>query len=124
MLPNVSPQPDSQITVVEPGRLTFISGQVAWRTGGEPVPDTLTGQAEVVVANAKATLAAVGASSHDLAMVRVYMTDLTPARLKELMPHIMILFDGTQPSFTGVGMAALASPNLQLEIEITVRLPS
>jgi BREX system Lon protease-like protein BrxL N-terminal len=27
---------DSQITTVAPGRLAFISGQVAWRPGGEP----------------------------------------------------------------------------------------
>lgn len=123
-LPDAGAAGYSQITVVESGRLAFISGQVAWRTGGEPVPDTLTGQAEVVVANAKAALAAVGASSHDLAKVRVYVKDLTPARLEELMPQIMILFDGARPSLTGVGVAALAGLDLQLEIEMTVHLPA
>jgi enamine deaminase RidA (YjgF/YER057c/UK114 family) len=123
-LPDASAAGYSQITIVEPGRLAFISGQVAWRPNGEPAPATLAEQAEIVVGNARAALAAIGASSKDLVMVRVYMIDLRPERLHELWPHIHALFDGAQPSLTGVGVAALAAPDLQLEIEMTVRLPS
>lgn len=114
----------SQITTVEPGRLAFISGQVAWRPDGEPAPDSLAEQAELVVKNANAALDAAGASSEDLVMVRVYMTNWTSERMEELMPHLLALFDGAQPSLTGIGVAALAAPDLQLEIEMTVRLPS
>ncbi|MDK1373500.1 MULTISPECIES: RidA family protein [unclassified Sinorhizobium] len=123
-LPDAGALGYSQITTVEPGRLAFISGQVAWRPGGEPAPDGLAEQAELVVANAKAALDAIGASPEDLVMVRVYMVDLTPGRIEELMPYLSALFDGAQPSLTGVGVAALAAPDLQLEMEMIVRLPS
>ena len=123
-LPDASAIGYSQITITEPGRLAFISGQVASRRGGEPAPKSLAEQAEVVVGNARAALDAVGASPEDLVMVRVYVVDLTPGRLEELMPHLLALFDGAEPSLTGIGVAALAGPDLQLEVEMTVRLPS
>lgn len=123
-LPDASAIGYSQITTVEPGRLAFISGQVAWRPGGEPAPDSLVEQAKLVVSNAKAALDAISASSEDLVMVRVYLVDLTPERLEEVMPHLLALFDDVQPSLTGIGVAALAGPDLQLEVEMIVRLPS
>ncbi len=121
-LPDAGAAGYSQISIVEPSRLAFISGQVAWRSDNEPVPDTLAGQAEIVVSNARAALAAVGASPKDLVMVRVYLVNLTPERLAVLWPFIHALFDGAQPSLTGVGVAALASPELQLEVEMIARL--
>ncbi|MDK1388582.1 RidA family protein [Sinorhizobium sp. 8-89] len=123
-LPDAGALGYSQITTVEPGRLAFISGQVAWRPGGEPAPDSLAEQAELVAANAKAALDAIGASPEDLVMVRVYMVDLTPGRIEEVMPHLTAMFAGAQPSLTGIGVAALAAPDLQLEMEMVVRLPS
>ena len=114
----------SQITTVEPGRLAFISGQVALPPDGGPVPDDLAEQAKLVARNARAALEAVGASAQDLVMARVYVVDLTPERLEALMPPLMDLFDGAKPSLTGIGVAALAGPDLQLEVEMIVRLPS
>ncbi len=40
------------------------------------------------------------------------------------MPHLLALFGGAQPSLTGIGVAALAGPDLQMEVEMVVRLPS
>ena len=122
-LPNTAQIGYSQISVVTPGRMAYISGQVAWRPNGEPVPDSLAAQMEIVAANTKAALAAVGATTQDIVMARVYMTDLTPERLQELMPPFLATFDGAMPSVTGVGVAALAAPDLQVEMELTVRLP-
>ena len=123
-LPDAAAAGYSQITTVEPGRLAFISGQVAWTRDGDRTPQGLTEQAALVVKNAQAALAAVGAAARDVIMVRIYMVDLTPQRLEELTPYLATLFDGAQPSVTGVGVAALAAPDLQLEIEMIVRLPS
>ena len=123
-LPDASAVGYSQISIVEPSRLAFISGQVAWRRDGQPAPDTLDGQAALVVENVRAALVAVGATARDLVMVRAYVVNLTDERLGVLMPHLHALFDGAQPSLTGVGVAALASPELQLEIELIARLPS
>lgn len=127
---NPSSMPDatslgySQISVIEPGKLAFISGQVAWTPGGEPAPTDLVDQAKLVFENASAALRELDATTHDLAMVRVFITDLTPERLDTLMPLLVEWFDGAKPSLTGVGVAALAGPDLQLEIEMTVRLAS
>jgi enamine deaminase RidA (YjgF/YER057c/UK114 family) len=122
-LPNTAQIGYSQISVVTPGRMAYISGQVAWRPNGEPVPDSLGAQMEIVAANAKAALAAVGATAQDVVMARVYVTDLTQERLQELMPPFLAAFDGAMPSVTGLGVAALAAPDLQIEMELTVRLP-
>ena len=47
-LPNAGEIGYSQITVMEPARMAYVSGQVAWRPGGEPVPDSLVEQMEIV----------------------------------------------------------------------------
>jgi enamine deaminase RidA (YjgF/YER057c/UK114 family) len=122
-LPNAAESGYSQITTVEPGRLAFISGQVAWLPDGESVPDSLIEQAKIVATNARAALDAINATPQDVVMARVYMVDLNPERLEEMMPHLLAAFDGAQPSLTGIGVAALAAPDLQLEMELIVRLP-
>ncbi|MDX8354517.1 RidA family protein [Cognatiyoonia sp. IB215182] len=122
-LPNAAEMGYSQISVVEPGRLAFVSGQVAQPAGGGDVPSSLTDQAKLVVKNAKAALDALGATPHDVAMVRIYMVDLTDARQQEMFPYLIEMFDGAQPSVTGIGVAALASPDYQVEVEMIARLP-
>ncbi|XHC09176.1 RidA family protein [Labrenzia sp. ac12] len=113
----------SQVSIIETGRMAFISGQVAWTENFAPAPESLEDQAALVFKNATAILEGLGATTHDLVMVRVYMTELTPERLDVVFPLILAWFDGAKPSLTGVGVAALAAPDLQLEIEMTVRLP-
>lgn len=123
-LPDAGAMGYSQITIVEPGRLAFVSGQVAWRPGGEPAPEAFAAQAELVVHNVGKALDAVGASPADVVMMRAYVVDLTPERLEQLWPPVLAFLDGAQPSVTGIGVAALAAPDLLLEIELTVRLPT
>lgn len=123
-LPDAAAAGYSQISISEPGSIAFISGQVAWTRDGTPPPATLSDQAALVVRNAKAALQAIGASARDLLMVRIYLVDLNEDRMSQLWPHIHSLFDGEKPSLTGIGVAALASPDLQVEVEMTVRLPS
>jgi enamine deaminase RidA (YjgF/YER057c/UK114 family) len=122
-LPDAGAAGYSQISIFDGGRIAFISGQVAWNRDGSPTPATLPEQAELVVRNARNALAAIGATAKDLLMVRVYLVNLNDERMGQLMPHISVLFDGEQPSLTGIGVAALAAPDLQLEIEMTVRVP-
>lgn len=121
-LPNAAELGYSQISIVPPGRMAYLSGQVAWRPGGEPAPAGLVEQMRVVAGNAKAALDAIGASPQDVVIARVYVVDLTPARLAELMPAFLATFAGAQPCVTGVGVAALAAPELQVELELIVRL--
>lgn len=122
-LPNAAEIGYSQISIVEPGRIAFISGQVALTPDGAPVPESLTEQMKIVSANAKAALQAMGATPHDVVIARVYLVNLTPERLEEVMPTFLATFDGAQPSVTGIGVAALAGPDFQVELELTVRVP-
>lgn len=122
-LPDVEAVGYSQITIVEAGRIAYVSGQVAQGADGSPVPADLDGQMRVVVRNARAALEALGATPHDIAIARCFVTDLTPERLGALMPHLHDFFAGARPSLTGVGVAALAGPEFQVELELTVRLP-
>jgi enamine deaminase RidA (YjgF/YER057c/UK114 family) len=113
----------SQISIVEPGRMAYISGQVAWRPNGEAVPESLAEQMRIVSVNAKAALDAVGATPYDVVIARIYMVNLTSERLEEVMPPFLATFEGAQPCVTGVGVEALAAPDLQVEMELVVRLP-
>lgn len=122
-LPNAGEMGYSQISIVEPGRMAYISGQVAWRPDGQAVPNDLVEQMRIVARNAKAALDSVGATPHDVVIARVYMVNLTPERLEALMPPFLETFEGAQPCVTGVGVAALAAPDLQVEMELVVRLP-
>lgn len=123
-LPNAGNAGYSQISITEPGRLAFISGQVASHADGTPTPPTLLEQTEVVVGNLDAALAAIGATPDDIALLKIYVVDMTPERMEGSMPLLMAFLDGAQPSLTGIGVSALAGPDLQLEIEMVVRLPT
>ena len=122
-LPDAAAMGYSQISIVEPGRMAYVSGQVAWRPNGEPVPADVAEQMKIVAANAKAALVALGASPADIVIARCFMTDLTPDRLNQIFPPLLAMFNGAMPCITGVGVAALAAPDLQVELELTVRLP-
>lgn len=122
-LPNTSEMGYSQISLVEPGRMAYISGQVAWRANGEPLPAGLAEQMKLVALNAKAALDAVGAKPEDVVVARVYVVNLTSERMQELMPPFLATFEGYKPCVTGVGVQALAAPDLQVEMELVVRLP-
>jgi len=122
-LPNAGEMGYSQISIVEPGRMAYVSGQVAWRPNGEPVPTDLMEQMKIVATNAKAALHALGATPEDIVIARCFVTDLTPERLDQVFPPLLEMFNGAKPCITGVGVAALAASDLQVELELTVRLP-
>ena len=122
-LPDAGKAGYSQITTVMPGKLAFISGQVAWRRDGGAQPDSIEAQADLVMRNARAALSAIDATAHDIVMIRLYVVDLTPERQDAVMPSLMAFLDGAQPSLTGIGVAALAGKGLELEMEMVVRVP-
>ena len=113
----------AQFSVAEPGRLAFVSGQVAGYPGEGPMPSDLAAQAEIVAANLKTALAELGATPNDVVMVRVYVVNATPDRFGEVMPTLARTFSGGQPSITTVGVQALFAPDCQLEVEMVVRVP-
>ena len=114
----------SQGSIVESGKLAFFSGQIAWSPDQTQAPDSLAEQAAMVTANLQVCLDSVGAARGDIVMARVYVVDLTPERLGEVFPALHEFFGESQPSLTGIGVQALAGPDLQIEIEMVVRVPS
>ncbi len=122
-MPNSAQIGYSQISIVEPGRMAYISGQVAALGTGEPAPSGLLEQMKMVVGNAQAALKALGATPQNIVIARCFMTDMTSARLEQVFPSLLELFDGAMPCVTGVGVASLAGFDLQVELELTVRLP-
>ncbi len=113
----------SQITVSTPGRIAFVSGQVAWLADGSGTPQSLAEQTAVVIGNLKAALAAIQAMQRDILQMRIYLTELTPENQELVMEQLLGFLDGAMPSVTGLGVVALAAPDLKLEIEMTVQVP-
>lgn len=112
----------SQISITHPGPLAFVSGQVAWRPDGAAAPASLAEQTDIVVANLQGALDALQATPDAIVQMRIYMTDLRPETQEIAMTRIMRFLDGAQPSITGVGVRALAGPDLQIELEMIVQV--
>lgn len=123
-LPDAGKVGYSQISIAQPGRLAFVSGQVAWPAEGGAVPASLAEQTAIVVGNLKSALDALEATPDDILQMRIYATDLQPKAQETAMTQIMRFLDGAQPSMTGVGVAALAAPDLQIEVEMVVQVPA
>ena len=122
-IPDASGLGYSQVSIVQPGPMAYISGQVASTSDGMPPPAGLAEQVKLATANARTALEAIGATTSDIVMLRCYVTALNDDRLAELFPPLLEFLQGAQPSLTGVGVEALAGPGLQFEIELVVRLP-
>lgn len=121
-LPDSTHQGYSQISIVEPGRIAHVSGQVASRPGRK-IPDDLAAQTEIVVAHLRSALDALGANTEDIVLIRIFVVELNEDALNQSFPIILEFLSGAQPCVTGIGVSALAGPNLKIEVEMTVRVP-
>ncbi|REE07231.1 enamine deaminase RidA (YjgF/YER057c/UK114 family) [Paraburkholderia sp. BL27I4N3] len=113
----------AQISVADPGRLAFLSGQVGGAPDGEHLPPDLTSQAYIVAANLKKALTELGASANDVVMVRLYVVNATTGRFQQALTALRDTFSGGKPSITTIGVQALYTPDYQLEVEMVVRVP-
>lgn len=112
----------SQISIAQPAPLAFVSGQVAWRADRATPPSSLVEQTAIVVANLKGALDALQATPDDIVQMRIYITDLRPETQEIAMTEILRFLNGAQPSLTGIGVSALAGPELQIEVEMVVQV--
>src|SRR5215217_435613 len=118
-LPDTSRAGYSQISIVEPGRLAFVSGQVAWPKDGG-APGTLAEQVEAVAENLSAALDELQATTQDIVQMRIYVVGLNDESMGIGMAAIGKFLAGAQPSLTGIGVSALAAPGLLIEVEMVV----
>jgi enamine deaminase RidA (YjgF/YER057c/UK114 family) len=113
----------SQISVAEPGRLAFLSGQVGWLPSGGDAPNDVAGQARIATANLAAALTELGASGEDIVILRVYVVNATTEKFQQVQTLLDELKGDGMPSITTIGVQALYSPDILVEIEMVVRVP-
>ena len=109
----------TQVVTSPPGKLVFVSGQVAWDEDMKVVgAGDLAAQATQAASNLEKALAAAGATMADLTQVRLYVVNYSPDCLGPLGPAFKALAaSGKPPAQTLIGVQALATPELLIEIE-------
>src|SRR5262245_56714622 len=104
--------------VVEPGRMVYVSGQVARDAAGKVVgPGDMKAQAKQVFENLKIALEAAGSDFANVVKLNSYLTDMTQmAAYRDVrkqyfgdLPH--------PPASTTIGVSRLVDPDLLLEVE-------
>jgi reactive intermediate/imine deaminase len=96
--------------------IVFASGQAAISGDGQLVgEDDFEAQVRQVFENLRTVLEAAGAGLDAVVKLTVYLTDMS--RLREYTRIKGEFFAGQQPASTAVGVAALARPELMVEVE-------
>jgi enamine deaminase RidA (YjgF/YER057c/UK114 family) len=118
-LPDAAGMGYTQVTTAQAGEMIFMSGQVAWRRDGSPVPDALSDQAKIAADNVRMGLEAVGAGPANITAMRIYVVGLTAQNSAEAAAPLADLFGGQAPCVTMIGVSSLALPELKIEMEVT-----
>jgi enamine deaminase RidA (YjgF/YER057c/UK114 family) len=113
----------SQISIVEPGRLAFVSGQAAIHPDGSILNGTLAEQTELALMNVQASLEALKADPGCIVQIRCHITDLDTDAVAEVLPRLQRFLQGAEPGLLVLGAEALANPDLRVAFELTVRVP-
>lgn len=128
--PEGIPQPDvyRQVAIATGSRTVYLAGQVARTADGEPVgPGDLAAQVEQAYLNVATALAGAGGSFADVAKLTIYVVDWSPEKMAALGEGVTraaarLGIDPVRP-ITLLGVAALAEPDLLVEVEATAVLP-
>jgi enamine deaminase RidA (YjgF/YER057c/UK114 family) len=125
--PGAVSKPGAYTHVVEAtgSRLVFISGQVALDKDGKVVgAGDLAAQAEQVFQNLQACLASVGATFADVTKMTTFIVGYQAARDRAVLGAVRqkYLPADTPPASTLLGVQALATPDIMIEIEATAVL--
>ena len=124
--PDGLPKPEMyhQLSIATGSKLVFLSGQVARDADGQPVgKGDLAAQVEQAMLNVATALTGIGASFDDIAKVTIYVVDWNLEKMPLLgegaaRAAAKLGVDPVKPS-TLIGVAALAEPDLLVEIEAT-----
>lgn len=110
-------------TLVDTGPLAIFSGQIAAQKDTDHVPASLREQTDIVCRNLKHCLDSIGALPSDIVSLRAYIVDWTPDKAAEVFVPLVAFLGHTMPAMTGIGVSALFSPELRIEIEMVARVP-
>ncbi len=109
----------SQIVTATPGKMIFLSGQVAWDAqqnliGGKE----LKAQTLQALRNVEKALGAAGATLTDIVAMRLYVVDYASQKAQQITEALNEVFEGQPPpACTWIGVAALADEGFLIEIE-------
>jgi len=105
------------VEVTGPAKTVYIAGQIAFDKEGKLVgAGDMAAQAEQVFKNLQAALETAGAKFADVVKMNTYITDMAKApAVREVRARY---FGQSTPASTLVQVAALARPELMLEIEV------
>ncbi|RTL61419.1 MAG: RidA family protein [Pseudonocardiaceae bacterium] len=123
VVPGGAPAVSHYTDAVRFGDLLHVSGMVALSPDGEVVGQgDVTAQARYVHELLGRTFALVGASFADVLKVTVYLTDIDDRQaVNEIRKEF---FGAAKPASTLVQVSALVLPELLVEIEAVVGIPS
>jgi len=109
----------THVVVAQPGKLVYISGQVAWNASGDIVgKGDLRAQVTQALGNLKIALAAAGATTEDLIKVNYYVVNLKPDQVSIIREVRNKYFSAEHPpASTLAGVTALAREDFLIEIE-------
>ncbi|HEX7286728.1 MAG TPA: RidA family protein [Candidatus Angelobacter sp.] len=109
----------THVVVAQPGKLIYVSGQVALNAKGDVVgKGDLRAQATQVMENLKTALAAAGATPDDIIKVNYYVVNFKPEQLPIIREVRGKYFSAEHPpASTLVGVTALAREEFMIEIE-------
>ncbi len=118
--PPGSPTPKSYHHVVTtgPGRLIFLSGQVAFDSNREIVGEgDVVEQTRQAMRNLKTAVETGGGQISDIVQITTHVVDYDPKQLDEITGTIAEFFDPQcLPTNTLVGIASLSTKGLLIEI--------
>ena len=109
----------SQIVISEPGKLVFISGQVAWDEEMNIVGvNDLTLQVKKALSNLVVAIQSAGGKTENITALRIYKVGLTRED-HPIISQALIETFGTinPPTSTWLSVNGLANDNLLIEIE-------
>jgi 2-iminobutanoate/2-iminopropanoate deaminase len=115
----------THVVVTSPGKLVFISGQVARDKQGNLVgKGDLRAQTVQVFENLKAALASAGATFNDVVKINWYVKDYKQENLAVLREvRTLYVNKDNPPASTLAGVAALALDDYLIEVEAMAAIP-
>jgi enamine deaminase RidA (YjgF/YER057c/UK114 family) len=108
----------SQIVTAGPGKLVFISGQVAWNEKEEFIGDDLGTQTREALRNVERAVKAAGGTLNDVVSLRIYIRHDQIAEDRLVSEALKEFFlEDCLPTATFIGVQSLANEGFLVEIE-------
>lgn len=118
----------SHAIVVEPGRMVYVSGQVARDAAGKVVgPGDMRAQTKQVFENLKIALEAAGSDFAHVVRLNSYLTDMSQMAAYRDVRTEYLAGLAHPPASTTIGVSRLVDPDLLLEVEavaVVVKTPA